>query len=419
MLRAAFIFIAVYAGLVVTRRFRPHIAWLGIIVALVLGVLRPAEIFLGINWNVIGIFVGSLMLAELFIFSRVPETISDLLINKSPSLGVAFLLIIIFTSILSAFIENVATVLILAPVALELTRKAGVSPVPVIVGLAVSSNLQGTATLIGDPPSMIMAANMKMNFLDFFLYQGKLGIFFFVEAGAVAGFIVLYLFLRGIKQRPEPLPVTPVTSWVPVYFIGLMILLLSLAGLIDPDFVWFGGAVCIVMGLAGCAWLWLRERREAQKLLRSIDWQTIAFLAGVFVLVTMLERRGAIDALVGGIGFLAGADRFVVYTIVVWFSVLVSAFIDNVPYITAFLPVVIGLSERLEYPSEVLVFGVLIGSCLGGNITPIGASANIVSVGILQREGHPVSFGSFVKIGLPFTIAATVVSYILLWLLYR
>ncbi|UCF04294.1 MAG: TRAP transporter large permease subunit [bacterium] len=419
MLRAALIFIAVYVGLVVTRRFRPHVAWLGIIVALVLGVLKPAEIFFGINWNVIGIFVGSLILAELFIFSRVPETISDLLINKSPSLGVAFLLIIIFTSILSAFIENVATVLILAPVALELARKAGVSPVPVIVGLAVSSNLQGTATLIGDPPSMIMAANMKMNFLDFFLYQGKLGIFFFVEAGAVAGFLVLYLYLRGIKQRPEPLPVTPVTSWAPVYFISIMILLLSLAGFFDPDFVWFGGTVCIVMGLVGCVWLWLRERREARKLLRSIDWQTTAFLAAVFVLVTMLERRGTIDALVGRIGFLAGANRFTVYTIVVWFSVLVSAFIDNVPYITAFLPVVIGLSERLGYPSEVLVFGVLIGSCLGGNITPIGASANIVAVGILQREGRPVSFGSFVKIGLPFTLAATAVSYILLWLLYR
>jgi Na+/H+ antiporter NhaD/arsenite permease-like protein len=419
MWKAGLIFIAVYIGFVLTRRLRPIVAWAGIAAAIIIGALKPYEIITGIHWNILFIFIGSLVLAELFVVSRVPERISDILINISPNLGLAFLFIIVFTSVLSAFIENVATVLIVAPVAIELAKKAGVSPVPVIIGLAVSSNLQGTATLIGDPPSMILAATMHMNFLDFFWYKGNAGIFFFVELGALAGFAFLYFLFRKNLHRPEPIPLAEVTSWVPVWFLAAMIVLLSLASLVDPDFVWFGGAVCAGIAVIGLVWFWRRETGEMRGFLRRLDWSTAAFLAGVFVLITMLEERGTITALVDRLGALAGANGFLVYTVIVWFSVFVSAFIDNVPYITAVLPVVLGLSGELGLPREALAFGVLIGSCLGGNITPIGASANIVAVGILNKEEHPISFRGFFKIGFPFTVAATGVAYITLWLAYR
>lgn len=417
-MRAAIIFLAVYAGLVTSRGRRPLIAWAGILAGLILGVLKPIEIISGVNWNVIGIFAGTLILAELFILSRVPEKISDLLINHSPNLGLAFLSIIVLTSVLSAFIENVATVLIVSPIAVQLSKKAGVSPVPVIVGLAVSSNLQGTATLIGDPPSMILAAQMKMNFLQFFSYRGLPGIFLFVEIGALAGFAVLFLFLRKLKRRPEPLPVTKIHSWVPTRLIVLMILLLSLAAFVDGDFRWFSGTVCMALGAVGLIWYRRRAGRGLMKVLRSFDSGTTLFLAAIFILVSMLERRGVIEELVMRLEGLLGADPFLLYTGVVWISVAVSAFIDNVPYITAMLPVVIGFCERFGFPKEVFAFGLLIGSCLGGNITPIGASANIVAAGILRRAGSPISFGRFAKIGLPFTLAATAASYIVLWLVW-
>ena len=147
----------------------------------------------------LGIFAGTLVLAELFIISKVPETIADLLINRSSNLGMAFLAIVAFTSFLSAFVENVAALLIVAPVAIQLARKAGVSPVPVIIGIAITSNLQGTATLIGDPPSMILGAAMKMNFMEFIVYPMrngsgviKPGIFWFVQIGAVVSLAVLF-----------------------------------------------------------------------------------------------------------------------------------------------------------------------------------------------------------------------------------
>jgi Na+/H+ antiporter NhaD/arsenite permease-like protein len=426
MLVAIVIFIAVYAGLVIFRHHRAQVTWAGIALAILLGAIEFREIVPSINWNVLGIFAGTLVLAELFIISKVPEAIADILINRSSNLGMAFLAVVAFTSVLSMFVENVAAVLIVAPVAIQLARKAGVSPVPVIIGIAITSNLQGTATLIGDPPSMILGAAMKMNFMDFIVYPMrdgsgvlKPGIFWFVQIGAVVSLAVLLYFFKGMKRRLDPIPVTPVFSIVPSFLMILMILLLACATFVDPGFVWFGGTVCMAMALAGCVWYSFHDHRRVWKISREFDWGTAAFLAGVFVLVGMLDNRGVIEAVVGKLGALRGAHPFVLYSAVVWASVLLSGFIDNVPYVTAMLPVVIRFATEAGLPVELFAFGLLIGACLGGNITPIGASANVVAVGLLNREGHPISFGRFMKMGFPFTAAATVASYLVLWFFYR
>jgi Na+/H+ antiporter NhaD/arsenite permease-like protein len=426
MILAIIIFSVVYIGLVVSRDHRAIVTWVGIVIALIAGALKIGEIVPSINWNVIGIFAGTLILAELFIISKVPETIADVLINRSPNLGMAFLTIVAFTSVLSMFVENVAAALIVAPVAIQLARKAHVSPVPVIIGIAISSNLQGTATLIGDPPSMILAAAMKMNFMDFIVYQtrggsGALrpGIFWFVQIGAIMSIGVLLFFFKGMKRKLDPIPVTPIFSLVPSFLLILMILLLGCASFIDPNFAWFGGTVCMVIALVGSVWFCFHDRRRVLRILRGFDWSTGAFLAGVFVLVGMLDNRGVIEAVVDRLAVLRGMHPFLLYSVVVWASVFLSAFIDNVPYVTAMLPVVIRFATEAGLPVELFAFGLLIGACLGGNVTPIGASANVVSMGLLKREGHPISFGRFMKMGLPFTIAATSAAYLALWFVYR
>jgi Na+/H+ antiporter NhaD/arsenite permease-like protein len=426
MIAAVAVFLAVYAGLVLIRGRRALVTWAGVAVALALGALKIREIVPSINWNVLGIFAGTLVLAELFIISKVPETIADHLINRTRTVGGAFLAIVVFTSALSMFVENVAAALIVAPVALQLARKAGISPVPVIIGIAISSNLQGTATLIGDPPSMILAAAMKMNFMSFIVYHlggghGGIrpGIFWFVQIGAAVSIGVLFLFFKGMRRTLEPIPVTPVFSLVPSVLLVVMIVALSFAAFADPGFKWFGGAVCMVSALAGSAWYGVHDRHRMKRILRGFDWGTAAFLAGVFVLVGMLDNRGVIAAVVGRLASLRGIHPFLLYSVVVWVSVLLSGFIDNVPYVTAMLPVVIRFAGQAGLPVELFAFGLLIGACIGGNITPIGASANVVAVGLLQREGHPISFGRFMKMGLPFTLAATAAASLALWLVYR
>ncbi len=424
------IFLLAYAGLVVLHRGRWVAVWIAVLAGLLLDEFGLTDVLGGIDWNVLGIFVGSVVMAELFSYSRLPEAIADQLGNRSPNLTVAFVLVIAFASLFSIVMDNVVTVLVVAPIALQMARKGGVSPVPVIVGVAISSNLQGMAILIGDYPSMIVASRLRMNFWDFFWFNrlGEAGIFWLVQVGAVVGLLVLLFFVRGHRQRPPRIPVAPVRSWFPLTLILLAVFLLSFAPLADPGFRWYGGVSCMLVGIGGLAWYRRRERERGtlRHLLKRLHWGTVLLLAGIFALVRMLGEAGVIDAAADRLAALGHLSPFALLMIVVWFSVAVSAFIDNVPYITAVLPVVIGVAGRVapaggldaERFLTLLAFGVLIGSCMGGNITPIGAAANIAATSILRREGHPVSFGGFVRIGLPFTIAATAAASLVLYLVY-
>lgn len=419
------VFCLVYLYLIIFKHYRGLAVWMGILVIRVISLFleEPAfglrDIGQFINWNVIGIFGGTLILAEIFILSKVPVLLADLLVNRSKNVGIAILWVCALASLISAFVENVATVLIVAPVALALARKLKVSPVPFLIGLAISSNLQGTATLIGDPPSMILAGNLKMSFNDFFFYHGKPSIFFAVQLGAISSFIVLYLFFRRYRDPVVRLPREKVNSWIPTGLLGCVIVALALSPIWDPEFQFLGGVICMVFAMIGLIWQTLQDRVCASRILKDYDWDTTFFLAGVFVLVGTLEKVGLIDQLKNFLVMTLGRNPFINYTFIVWFSVFVSAFIDNVPYITAMIPVTVKLSIALGLEPYLLTFGLLIGSCLGGNITPIGAAANIVSVGILKREGFVTSFLQFVKIGLPFTLAATALSYIFIWLIWR
>jgi Na+/H+ antiporter NhaD/arsenite permease-like protein len=429
------VFAVVYLWLIFSRRHRAKALWIGAgilsLAPLLLGnepILVPADLvamergsWAAINWNVIGIFAGTLVVAEVLIYSRVPALCADVLIEKSRNVGWAILWVCIFASAISTVAENVATVLIVAPIAMALARKLKVSAAPFIIGIAVSSNLQGTATLIGDPPSMILAAHYRLNFNDFFWYGGRPGIFFAVQVGAVASFIVLWLMFRRYRQRVEPVEREEVRSWLPSVIIAAMIVGLAGASWVDPGFLWFGAADCMLAAAVAVAWMWRKDRENAVKVLKSFDFSTMFFLMGVFVIVFALQESGVIGAAAHWVAGVTGGSVLGAFVLVVGLSVVLSAFVDNVPYVAAMLPLVDGVASEIGVAqgNMLLPFGLLIGSCLGGNITPIGASANIVAYGLLQgTEGEDVTFLDFVKIGLPFTIAAVVAGAVFLWLVW-
>ena len=430
------VFALVYTWLVVSRHHRAKAIWIGIgalfLVPLLFGrppVVGPWDVFafregggwVSINWNVMGIFAGTLLVAEVFIYSGVPAYCADQLIRRSPNVGWAILAVCIFASAISAVAENVATVLIVAPIAMELARKLKVSAAPFIIGLAISSNLQGTATLIGDPPSMILAAHFQLNFNDFFWVNGRPGIFFAVQAGGVASFVVLWLMFRRYRQPVDDMEPAQPTSWLPTAVLALMIAGLAGASWVDAHFVWFGGAVCMAAAAFLMGWFWRQDRENALKALHSFDWSTTFFLAGVFMMVHALSTSGAIEHAARWAAAMTGDSLLGAFLLVVVFSVAVSAFVDNVPYLAAMLPLVDSLGKSIGAPpgSMLLPFGLLIGACLGGNITPIGASANIVAYGLLNKtEGESCSFLDFVKVGLPFTLAAVAAGSAFLWVVW-
>ncbi|MFC1561831.1 SLC13 family permease [candidate division KSB1 bacterium] len=416
-------FIVVYLYLILFKHYRAVAIWTGITGIFLFGIIEPLNLIAFVNWNVIGIFAGTLIIAEFFTYSRVPAFLADFLVGRSKNIGTAMLRVCIMSGFLSIFVENVAVVLIVAPIALEMAKKLKVSPIPVIIGIAVASNLQGTATLIGDPPSMILAGFLRMDFNDFFVYYGRPGIFFAVEFSAIVSFIVLYLFFRSFKQPVGEITRVRVLSWTPTLMLCAMIAGLAVAPVFDREFLWLSGTVCMVAAIAAAAWSMRKFGGEITfGNLKKYDFDTTLFLAGIFVLVHTFEDVGLVESMSRYLVELLGSGLLVNYLFIVLFSVIVSAVIDNVPFITIMIPVTYQLGRSLtggEGSEYLLVFGLLIGTCMGGNITPIGAAANIVSVGILRKEGYRISFWTFVKIGLPYTIAATAAGALFIWLVWK
>ena len=412
------LFIIAYTLFVFLPRKRTHVAVISGALLVLTGAVSPKDAFTCINWNVMGIFVGTLIVADVFMESRVPAFVAEVIVDKAGNTAWAILSICLLTGFISAFVENVATVLIVAPIALSLARKLKISPVNMMIAIAVSSNLQGTATLIGDPPSMLLGGFAKMNFMDFFFYKGKPSIFFAVEIGALASFFVLYCIFRRHREKAKILPVEKVRSWVPTVMLVLLIFLLAASSFFDTGFSYMAGLLCMVFGAIAIVWEKFINKRSIVKGLKALDWETTFFLMGVFVLVGGITMTGWVDRAAAFLSGLVGTNIGLGFAVIVVLSVALSAFIDNVPFLAAMLPVAISMSARLSMDPSLFLFGLLIGASLGGNITPIGASANIVACGLLRKEGHDVSFGDFMKIGLPFTIVAVSAACAFVWLVW-
>jgi Na+/H+ antiporter NhaD/arsenite permease-like protein len=374
-----------------------------------------------INWEVLMIFVGSLVIAELFIYSRAPAVIADALVDKSPNAGIAIVLILIMTGIISAFVENVATVLVMAPIAMALCSKLKMNPSCFMVGLAVMANLQGTATLVGDPPSMIFANYAGYGFNDFFIYNGKLSIFFFVQAGMIVGALFFYrIFAKDGGQKID-IEKEKIISLAPSWFLILMI-----AGLAAASFIYGGislasGLIVIILAVLGLLWYWIREKSmsKAFEIVKGLDWDTAFFLIGIFVVVGAVSQAGLLQDFAALLSHIIGANVLLGFILIVAVSTVISGFVDNVPYIIVMLPVAASLAGDLSLKPELYMFGLLVGSCMGGNLTPFGASANVVSVGILRKQGVKMAFSQWLKIGLPFTLLTTAASAVFIWLVWR
>ena len=422
MIYALILFAITYVLMLSLPKYRTYVALGSAVIFIISGMLPLNQIFPSIDFNVLLMIAGTMGLVKLFIDSKMPELLADLVMSKVPNVQIAAVALALFAGIISAFVDNVATVLMVAPVALEICKKLKTNPVPFIIGVAVSSNLQGAATLVGDTTAIMLGSYADMSFLDFFWYQGKPGIFFAVEIGALASAAILYFLFRkekGIVEKTNEK--TKVTDYVPTVLLCLSILLLISASFIPNKPAITNGLICTSLFVVGLIYTCIKNKdiKVAVEPLKSIDFETIGLLLGLFLMIGGITNMGVIDMLAGGLAKLGGGNVFVLYTVIVWASVLVSAFIDNIPYVATMLPVVTGLAVALNIDPTLLYFGLLSGATLGGNCTPIGASANITGLGILRKEGYEVKNSDFFKIGIPFTLAAIIPAYIYFWVLYR
>ncbi|MDF2485727.1 MAG: tyrosine transporter [Herbinix sp.] len=418
---AIIIFALTYLSLLAFPKVRAYIALTSAALFVILGILPIGEIITTVDWNVIMMIAGTMGAVGLFIESKMPSLLADYIIERMPNVKWTIISLALFAGIISAFVDNVATVLMVAPVALTIAKKLKISPVPSVIAIAISSNLQGAATLVGDTTSILLGGYAKLNFLDFFYTDGRIGIFWVVEVGAlVSTFILMWLF-RKEKQPTTAMSRTLVEDKVPtVLLVGIVVLLIC-ASFVENKPEITNGIICIGIFLIGLIrkLIKTRDRASFTEALKSIDFDTILLLMGLFIVIGGITEVGLVNDISQLFVSVSKDNVFLIYTLVVWASVLFSAFIDNIPYVATMLPVTAQISSLLGIEPNLLFFGLLIGATLGGNITPIGASANITGLGILRKGGYEVSAPTFMKISVPFTLAAVISGYILTWIIWR
>ena len=448
MIFALIVFAVTYVLMFAFQKIRPHVAVAAALLFVIIGSIGVFPDFSytwrdalrEIDWNVLLMITGTMGTVYLFIESGMPRRLSDKLIAKVHSVKWLIVVMSLFAGIISAFVDNVATVLMIAPVALSVCKKLEISPVPAIICISVSSNLQGAATLVGDTTSILLAKAADLDFTDFFFCGGRPGMFWVTECGAIASALVILWMFRREKRAVHLEDCTEVEDKVPAILLVLTVLSLIAVSFIPyranalpgqfykPDIT--NGLLCLLFFLIGLIRQCIKDGTPAvvKKAFGEIDVYTICLLAGLFVVIGGISKAGVIDFIGTTLAKLSGdgsrGSVFLVYTVVVWMSVMLSAFIDNIPYTATMLPVVAVITERLSAAGgaalnpNLLYFGLLVGATLGGNLTPIGASANIAGIGILRKEGYSVSSGTFMRYGIPFTLTAVLTGYLLVWTIW-
>lgn len=433
MIPALVVFALTYVLMLALQAWRPWIALGSAAVYLLMGCLGLFPMSLSsalgaVDYNVLMMIAATMGLVSLFIESRMPARLAELLLTRVPNVKLAVTALALFAGVVSAFVDNVATVLMVAPVGLAIARKLKISPVPVLIAIAVSSNLQGAATMVGDTTSMLLGGFAGMNFMDFFWMRGKPGIFWGVELGALASILVLLFLFRREKEPISSRVETVVEDYVPGFLMIATVLLLILVSFLpEPEnstlariYEMRSGLCCMLLCGVGLVRACVKAGGAAplKRVLKELDKETLLLLFGLFMVIEGIRAAGVIDAAAGIFYELAGDSPFLLYILIVMISVLLSAFIDNIPYVATMLPVVQGIAALMGAEPYVFFFGLLTGATLGGNLTPIGASANITAIGILRKNGETVTTGDFLRIGVPFTLTAVLTGAAYIWLVW-
>ena len=445
---ATIIFLVTYVLMFAFQKIRPHVAVTSAIIFVLVGSLGIfsefqygiVEALSEIDWNVLMMIAGTMGTVYLFIESGMPKLMSDILVSRIHSVKWLVVILSLFSGIISAFVDNVATVLMVAPVAIALCKELKISPVTAIVCISISSNLQGAATLVGDTTSILLAKAANLDFMDFFFVEGKPGMFWVTEIGALVSVLIILFKMRQETASVYLNQRTHVEDKVPSVLLLLTVLTLVAASFVPyknnampgqfykPDIT--NGLICLFYFVIGTvrATIKTKSTDTLKGALKEIDYYTLVLLAGLFIVIGGISEAGIIDRigqLLAGIsGDGSRLSVFIVYSIIVWMSVLCSAFIDNIPYTATMLPVVAIVTKQLsaaggmDIHPNLMYFGLLVGATLGGNITPIGASANITGLGLLRKEGHQVGTKEFMSYSVPFTLAAVITGYLLIWFIW-
>jgi Na+/H+ antiporter NhaD/arsenite permease-like protein len=417
-------FVIAYVLIATERVPKMVTALAGAGVILAFGVASSEDAFYshdtGIDWDVIFLLLGMMIIVGILRQTGVFEYIAIWAAKRAK--GSPFrvmVLLVLITAVASAMLDNVTTVLLIAPVTLLVCERLGVSPVPFLIAEVLASNIGGAATLIGDPPNIIIASRSGLTFNDFLVHMTP------IAALAIAVLVaMLPLLFRGSFQG-DPDRVADVMGLNEREAIKDRRLLIICGVVLTAVFIGFIGHAALhiepsVVALLGAGILVLLSRSKPGDFMPSVEWETLLFFAGLFVMIGALVKTGVIGQIAEAAARATGGDPLTATMLILFVSALLSGVVDNIPYTAAMSPIVLQLTQGIADPAQAdaLWWSLAIGADFGGNLTAIGASANVVVLGIAMRSGSPISFWEFTRKGAIVTGVTILLAAPYLWLRY-
>lgn len=421
---AAAIFVAAYIAIATEKIDRTIVALVGAALMIIAGLIDQSNAFRHIDLNVIFLLAGMMITVNIVKRSGLFEwlALSTAKVTGGRS-GLLLVTLSIVTAVVSAFLDNVTTMMLIGPMTLLISDALRIDPIPLLISETMASNIGGTATLIGDPPNILVGSAAGLSFLDFLSNMAPVVLIVLVV------FILLGLGLFGkpLKQRtpnvaalsslqPRKAIKDKPLLWKSLAVLGVVFVAFVLHGMLDikPATVALGGAALLLLISA------LPPRKKGshhpvETLLAEIDWPTLFFFIGMFIMIAGLEVTGVIGGLLNLLKTLTGTNALIACMIIMWSAALLTMVTSAVPFVLAMIPVIKGLGFD---PTAPLWWSLALGACLGANGTFIGSAANMVVVGISNKSGHKIGFGRFLRKGLPVTLASLLLAGVYVWIRY-
>lgn len=417
-LPAIIIFLIAYGIIISEKLNRTVIALLGAMFMIVFHILTQEEAFHIIDFNTIGLLVGMMVIVNILkrtgIFQYVAIKTAKLSKGSPWKIMLYFSIV---TAISSALLDNVTTILLIAPVTFVITETLGLNPVPFLITEVLTANIGGTATLIGDPPNIMIGGATNLSFMDFLVNLGPIVVVIFI----VVLFLLKQIYGKQLKISEENKAKIAefdesktITNPVLLKKSGFVLVATIIGFAIHQMF----GLESATVALIGAGVLLLIGKVDVEEILMEVEWPTIFFFMGLFIMVGALEAVGVIEIIASQLINLTQGSLFVTTLLILWVAAIASAFLDNIPFVATMIPLIHNIGTMTGMDITPLWWALALGACLGGNGSIVGASANVIVSGMLHKKGYKLSFGDFLKIGFPMMLVSVAISTIYLIIFY-
>ena len=410
---AIVIFLVTMTAIMTERVHRSVAALTGAVLLVICKVLTAKQGIESVDFNTIGVLMGMMLFVAVVkqsgIFEYIAITSAKLSKGNPWIIMVSFMLI---TAVLSAFLDNVTTVLLVGPMTIAVTGILDLNPIPFLMTQIISSNIGGTATLIGDPPNIMIGSAANLSFIDFILNTS------FTVVFVLSVVILIFYFAYGRKLKVTPDKMEKIMNLSEKKAIkshslmvkSIIVMIFVVAAFILHDIL---GMESSIIALTAASVMLLIGKQDPEEIILSVEWSTIVFFVGLFIVVGGLVHTGVIDMLANGMMAVTKGNQIVTMILILWISAIVSAFLDNIPFVATMIPLILTMqSSGLDVTP--LWWALSLGACLGGNGTLVGASANVVISDISKKNGYPITFAYYLKRGFPIMIISIMIATVLL-----